>query len=230
MIDLHSHILPGMDDGSKDAEMSRSMLAMMREQGIEAVVATPHFYARQEDPQKFLQCREAAFAQLEGLTEESPKILLGAEVAYFDSMSRSEDLIKLQLADSGLLLVEMPMGSWTARMVQELYQLQAQLGLTPVLAHIDRYRRADQLPKYRKQLQAQGVLFQCNAGPFLRLMDRRWALGQLRQGNIHFLGSDTHNLTDRAPNLGKAAEVISHKFGQGLLDDITDLSKELLKL
>ena len=230
MIDLHSHILPGMDDGSKDPEMSRAMLEQMHRQGTGTVVATPHFYARQHTPESFLERRAEAAAKMEYDPETAPQVLLGAEVAYFDGMSRSDDLIKLQLADSGLLLVEMPIGPWTMRMVQELYQLQTQLGLTPVLAHVDRYRRADQLPKYMRQLLSQGTLFQCNAYPFLHFLNRRWALGQLARGNIHFLGSDSHNLTDRAPNLQAAATVISRKLGAEFLDEMTSFSKDLLKL
>lgn len=230
MIDLHSHILPGMDDGSESPEMSRSLLTLLHRQGVETVVATPHFYAMEDTPEDFLRRRAEACDRLSQDGEDTPRILLGAEVAYFDGMSHSRMLEDLQLEQSGLLLVEMPFGAWSRRMIEELFQIPILTGLTPVLAHVNRYRRADQLPKYRKELLRQGVLFQCNAEAFLSLWERRWALGMLRRGQIHFLGSDAHNLTNRAPKLMQAAQVIAHKLGVETLDKLTAFSKEMLNI
>ncbi len=229
MIDLHSHILPGIDDGSRDLQMSNTMLCTMQQQGVETVVATPHFYALQDNPENFLQSRTEAFEKLQP-EENMPRVLLGAEVAYFDGMSNTDQLEKMQLGNSGLLLVEMPFGPWSPRMIREVCLLPVQLGLRPVLAHVDRYRRKDQLPRYAGELLEQGVLFQCNAQAFIDVTSRRWALGQLAHDQIHFLGSDTHNLTTRAPNLSQAAQIITKKLGSGVLEELTQFSKEMLKL
>ena len=229
MIDLHSHILPGMDDGSESLEMSHAMLKLLQQQGVELVVATPHFYAMKDTPENFLHRRAEAAAQLQ-TDENMPRIILGAEVAYFDGMSNSKALEDLRLGDTKLLLVEMPFGTWTQRMVKEICQLPLQAGLRPVLAHVERYRRRDQLPKYKRQLLEQGVLLQCNAEAFVDLSTRRWALGQLKQGNIHFLGSDAHNLTERPPKLDQAAQIITKKLGSDTLEALTEFSKEMLQL
>lgn len=228
MIDIHSHILPCIDDGSQSVEESHALLALLREQGVETVVATPHFYADRDDPENFLRRRKEALAQLDHGETEMPRILPGAEVAYFDGMSHSAELMDLQLGKSGLLLVEMPFAAWTQRMIAEVCQLQLLTGLTPVLAHVERYLSRDQLPKYRRQLLEQGVLFQCNAEPFLSMKERRWVLSQLKKGCIHFLGSDTHNLTTRPPKMDQAAVVIEKKLGADTLNQLTALSKELL--
>ncbi|MEF2562838.1 MAG: CpsB/CapC family capsule biosynthesis tyrosine phosphatase, partial [Negativibacillus sp.] len=95
MIDFHAHILPKMDDGSKSAEESIAMLKIQAEQGIRCVVATPHFYAEHETPQDFLHRREHSYQSLQqeierqGLQEQLPQIRLGAEVRYFEGISRS---------------------------------------------------------------------------------------------------------------------------------------------
>lgn len=230
MVDLHSHILPGIDDGSQSVEESRALLALLREQGVETVAATPHFYADRDNPEDFLRRREEALAQLDWGGTQLPRILLGAEVAYFDGMSHSADLPRLQLENTGLVLVEMPFTAWTQRMIREVCQLPLQTGLTPVLAHVGRYRRKDQLPKFERQLLEQGILFQCNAEALLSMKDRRWSLSLLKKGNIHFLGSDAHNLTTRSPQLAQAAAVIAQKLGTDALTRLTALSKELLNL
>lgn len=223
MLDLHSHILPEMDDGSKSAEMSHAMLDSMARQGVSTLVATPHFYASRDLPEAFLDRRERSVALLGETKADHPKLILGAEVAYFDGMGRSAQVLEqLQLGNSGLLLVEMPFMAWNQRMIQEICDLPLQTGLTPVLAHVDRYRRRDQLPRHLDTLLDCGVLLQCNADAFLQFGSRGWALGMIRKGLLHFLGSDCHNLTDRKPNLGDAAAVIEKKLGRETLEELME--------
>ena len=209
MIDFHSHILPGVDDGSQSVEMSRAMLELLVRQGVTAVAATPHFYPTRSSPADFLQRRQAALAVL----GETPiPVIPGAEVAYFDGLSRCDALEDLQLQDTDLLLVEMPFSPWSSRAVEELCVLSIQTGLTPVLAHVDRY--PDQMKKYGSRLLDFGVLFQCNASAFLSPRTKGWALKMLKKGQLHFLGSDCHNLTTRPPRMDEAAAVIRKKLGE----------------
>ena len=110
MIDFHSHILPGMDDGSKNVEESLQILKLMADQGIDKVAATPHFYASLsgESPEEFLIRRNTAEQMLrERIKNEEglPQIFCGAEVKYFRGMSGVEDLKKLTLQGTELLLV-----------------------------------------------------------------------------------------------------------------------------
>lgn len=229
MIDLHSHILPEMDDGSKTTEMSLQMLDRMAQQQVETVAATPHFYASRDLPETFLERRARAAELLGQRKPEHPRVLLGAEVAYFDGMGRSGAVLEqLRLGDSKLLLVEMPFVPWSDRMVREVCDLPLQTGLTPVLAHVDRYRRRDQLAGHMERLLDCGVLLQCNAEAFLHFGSRGWALKLVREGLIHFLGSDTHNLTTRQPNLGDAARVIEKKLGGETLEDLMAFSRQQL--
>lgn len=217
MIDLHSHILPQMDDGSKSVEETAQLLKLLHQQGVTTVAATPHFYA-QESPDAFLERRQAAAEQISSLTESAPEILLGAEVAYFAGMGSSEALIPLQIGQTKLLLVEMPFQDWSERIIEDICQIPVQLGLIPVLAHINRYPGKQQFPKYKDLLLRSGVYFQCNAEAFLSPKSRRWALSMLKKGYIHILGSDCHNLTLRPPMLAQARSVIEKKLGSAALD------------
>ena len=221
MIDLHSHVLPGVDDGSRDLQMTRQMLDEMARQGVRTVVATPHFYATSDKPETFLRRRATALEQVAQLQGGFPKIIPGAEVAYFDGMSHSDVLPRLQLGTSSLVLVEMPFCRWTKRMIREVCEINLETGLTPVLAHVDRYCRQGQFLSFQEQLRDEGVLFQCNAEAFINPFSRSWALKQLRQRNIHFLGSDAHNMTSRPPKLQKAAQLIQKKLGTETLDRLT---------
>lgn len=231
MIDIHSHILPGIDDGSKSVEMSLEMLGISARQGVHTIVATPHFYPTRNTPEKFYADRQAAWEQLQPrLTEDMPKVLLGAEVAYFDGLSRSQKLEDMRLGDSRLLLVEMPMRPWTDTMVEEVASISHRLGLQPVLAHIDRYLKGNQLPRYLDYLLSEEVLLQASAEAFLRFSERGKMLKLVKQGLIDFLGSDAHNLDIRKPNTDLAAQVITKKLGAEALSDLTARSAELLEL
>ena len=225
MIDLHSHILPGIDDGSRDVEMSQKMLEKLAAQGVTALVATPHFYAASDNPEAFLDRRQAALAQL---GQTVIPVLAGAEVAYFDGMSRSNALTRLCLGTTRYLLVEMPYGTWSQRMVQEVCDLPVQQGVIPVLAHVDRYR--EQFQKFAGLFAGQGIPAQINADAFLSWRTRGWALRQVQTGNVHFLGSDSHNLTTRPPRMDEAKQVITKKLGAEVLEEMTRLTAEILEI
>lgn len=213
MIDLHSHILPQMDDGSKSPKESSQLLDMLGQQGVSIVAATPHFYPNLETPQAFLERREIAAARLPVPTTKQPQILMGAEVAYFSGIGNCEDIIPLQIGNTKLLLIEMPFYSWSPRIVDEICRIPMQLGLIPVLAHVNRYRHKGQFPTYMQTLSENGALFQCNAEVFQTITGRRWAAKLLKNGYLHFLGSDCHNLTDRSPQLIPAEKFMQKTLG-----------------
>jgi protein-tyrosine phosphatase len=106
-------------------------------------------------------------------------------------------------------------------MVEELIRIPMELGLVPLLAHVERYRVGSQLPKFLAELSGQQVAMQCNAEAFLASGSRRWALSMVKKGYIHFLGTDAHNLTDRAPKYGAAVQVIEKKLGSEIAERIT---------
>ena len=81
MIDFHSHILPAIDDGSKNVEESIVLLDMLKDQGIKTVVATPHFDVQRETPAAFIERRQESYEMLRPhLKKDPPEIILGAEV------------------------------------------------------------------------------------------------------------------------------------------------------
>lgn len=223
MTDFHSHILPGLDDGSKNVEESIKILKIMAEQGIDRVAATPHFYASHsgESPDEFLVRRNMAEKLLREKIEEEeglPEIFCGAEVKYFRGMSSVEDLKKLTLQGTDLLLVEMPFEKWSDKVIKEVLSLSENLDVVPVLAHIERYfsyqKNLDWIYDFKKE----GILMQMNAEYILGTFSSRKALKLINNHAVDFLGSDTHNTTDRKPNLGSAIEKIERKADEEIMD------------
>ncbi len=205
MIDFHSHFLPNMDDGSRSIEESCAMLRESARQGVTLIVATPHFYSAMEAPESFLRRRREAFERI-GSDSEFPKILLGAEVAYFHGISRCDCLDGLNVGGTKLLLLEMPFEPWTNAVVDDVCSIDKLTGFTPVLAHYERYRKFSGFAEHMSVLRSAGVLVQSNAENFIGHFSSRRAVKSLSAGKIDFVGSDCHNMSSRAPNMAAAAK------------------------
>lgn len=218
--DIHSHILPGLDDGSKSLSKSIEMLKMEAAQGIGRVVATPHFYPRYDRPEVFLAKRKTAEMRLREEMEKHPglpQVEVGAEVRYFLGMSQSNALPELTIGPNPFILVELEEGPWGESVYQELERISRERGFTPVIAHVERYISPFSANRHIRRLMELPVLVQSNAGFFLNARTRRKALEMLQKGQIHVLGSDCHDLLHRPPRLGEAAGLIQKKLGhQGL--------------
>lgn len=200
MIDFHTHILPCIDDGSQSIQESVSLLREQRRQGIEAVVATPHFYANENTPASFLQKRNKAWKNLlPYLWPGLPGVHLGAEVQYFEGICSVEDIRDLRIEGTDLLLVEMPFTRWSDRMIDDVLDLNERDEMRVVLAHIERYM-SKQPEGLWKELREHGILLQCNVSFFTNWKTRRSAMSMLKRGEIQFLGSDCHNMKSRRPN------------------------------
>ena len=137
VIDFHSHILPGVDDGSRNTEESLAMLHLAGKQGVDLMISTSHFYARHDRPEKFLRRRNDAYKRLKNAIDAShreekktgdyqkkmPDIILGAEVAYFNGISKAEEIRQLTIEGTDLLLLEMPFCKWTESIMEDVEDL-----------------------------------------------------------------------------------------------------------
>ena len=225
MEDFHSHILPGVDDGSKSVEESLEMLRAMAQQGITHVVATPHFYPQQDTPECFLKRRaeaEAALREAMAGEKDLPELSIGAEVYYFRGISDSEAIKALAVDKKRCILIEMPGLPWTEIMYRELENLYVKRGPIPVIAHLDRYIGPFRTHGIPKRLAALPVLVQANADFFLDRSTSAMALRMLKKGRIQLLGSDCHNMKSRKPNLGEALALIQRKLGQDAIAAIRE--------
>lgn len=230
VIDFHSHILPGIDDGSRDREMSEKMLEFSGKQGVNLMVATPHFYASRMTMDSFLRKRATAFDSIKNDAEKHRVGLLqGAEVAFFSGMSCADGLESLTIAGTMLLLLEMPFRSWSDGDIREVEKL-LDRGLTPVIAHMERFYPYQKDKRIIDELYALPVLVQVNAESLLNWRTKRLALKLFREGKTQLLGSDCHNLLSRPPNLTAGRNVIEKKLGVPYLERMDRLGEEMLKL
>ena len=227
MIDFHSHILPEMDDGSKNIEESKEMLGLLAGQGVKTVVATPHFYANDESVEEFLLRRKASYEKLqEALSEGMPRIVPGAEVRYYQGISRLADIKDLCIKGSNLLLLEMSSSRWTDYTVKEILDLSCRGNLTVILAHVERYMNFQSRSVWEK-IAGSGVLMQVNADFFLGFGTKGKAMRMLGNRTVHLIGSDCHDLKHRPPRIGEARNLIQKKLGVEFLEELEEFEESL---
>lgn len=211
MIDFHSHILPRVDDGAGSVAISLAMLRQSFRQGVDLMVASSHFYADEEYPAQFLRRRNQALARLNEAmllsTEVYPRVVPGAEVLYFPGISQAEEMQSLMIGDSRAILIEPPMADWTDVMLDEIAHLGENFSCTPVIAHVDRYMLLLRDETLIHRVRQRNLAVQVNASYFLNPKTLKAALRNLKAGNIQLIGSDCHNLDNRAPNLGPARKL-----------------------
>lgn len=217
MTDLHTHILPGMDDGAQTPEESIAMLLEQARQGVDTVALTPHFYRNKERPKTFLQRRAEAWQNLQNaiaeLPEEErkrlPKLILGAEVAYAPGMWEWPELMELCYENTKVLLLELPVGQWNEEIFRQIHNLMNRTGIVPMFAHVERYLH---IREFGHLLELQ-LPMQVSAMALTRAIGRKRVCRLLLE-RAGILISDCHDIKFRPPNIGKALQWLEKKEGR----------------
>lgn len=224
IFDLHSHILPAMDDGSKDVDTSLGMLRRMAEMGVTTVCATSHFYAEQNDTATYCRRRSHALEVLrQSIGEDStlPRILPAAEVAYFSHMEEHH-LERLCIENTRTLMLEMPFSEWTEHQVETVTTLSLDQKFQVVLVHPERFCFSKGNRSKLERLARLPIGLQVNAKSLKDWTTRRLTLELLQLTDLPLLGSDCHNLTTRQPNLKDGRAVIQRKLGADYLQQMDE--------
>ena len=212
MIDLHSHILPGLDDGSRTVEDARALARRAAEDGVTAIAATPHvrsdYPTRAEEMERGVsRLREDFLA--EGIDVE---VLPGGEIDLGMLASLDDDgLRRFTLAQSGrYLLLEFPYTGWPAGLEETVYGLGLR-GLLPILAHPERNREVQSKPERLAEAVRMGALVQLTAASLdgrIGRSSQAAANKLLELGLAHVLASDAHTPDIREAGLAAAAEAL----------------------
>lgn len=233
MIDFHSHILPGIDDGSRNVETSMGMLRMCREHGVDTMIATPHFYADSNRVERFVENRQKAYEQVMSQAEaehaDIPRIMMGAEVAFFDGISRAERVDALTIEGTNIMLLEMPFVTWSDSVVQEVRDLIEKRHFHIILAHIERFLGIPGNKSYVGRVLELPVTVQVNAETLLDFRQKGKMFRMFKKHEAHILGSDCHGMHHRVPNLWLGREALAKKLGSDFIEDMDTYGEQLLK-
>lgn len=218
MIDIHTHILPGLDDGAGNTVESLAMARIALEDGIHTIVATPHVLPGvfDNDKNKIL----SATAELNQVLKENNiavNILSGAEYRLEPDLSKRLSQGELLTINNNhrYLLVELPSAFIPEYTAQTLYEIQLQ-GVTPIIAHPERNAGFIARPAALQELISRGVLAQITSTSITGSFGKNikltaWAF--IKQGLAHLISSDAHSSTGRAPLLSEAHKEIQKLLG-----------------
>ncbi|ALF09253.1 tyrosine-protein phosphatase [Parageobacillus thermoglucosidasius] len=218
MIDIHSHILPGVDDGAQTVADAIAMAREAVKEGIATIIATPHYKNGKYDNEK--QSIMAAVTRFNETIKQHKiplTVLPGQEIRIHGDLQESfEKGEVLPIAgDSQYLLIEFPFDHVPRYADRLLFDLQLK-GLIPVIAHPERNAEIIENPDRLYELVKKGVLTQLTAasvsGHFGKNI-KKFSLQLIEANLAHFIASDAHNTTSRPFRLREAYDVIDHEFG-----------------
>lgn len=223
MIDIHCHLLYGVDDGAKTIEESVEMLKDAKSQGIQMMILTPHYrhgmFAYPIDK------IEEHFQKLKPYAEQiGIQIFLGCEYHVNSQIVQSFDTGRCHtLADTKYVLTEYSHQSefsYIHKMTEELILH----GYIPVIAHVERYRCMVENLDRAAELQDMGAMIQMNADAILGLEGwgvKRYCKKMLQEGLVDIVASDSHGIKERVSHMSKCYDLIAKKFEE-------DYAQELL--
>ena len=220
MIDLHSHVLPGLDDGAHDLRAALEICRSAAADGIEAIAGTPHV---RHDYPTTAATMAAAVDALQAAAADLIRVLPGGELDLAQLDRPLEELVPYALAGNpAYLLVETPYFGWPLDLADRLFRL-TQAGITPVLAHPERNYDVQSRPSLIDPIVAVGALVQLTAasvdgrgGPRARACARTLLEREL----AHLLASDAHEAGVRAVGLSAAARAVGGELGAWLTDGV----------
>ncbi|WP_018930687.1 tyrosine-protein phosphatase [Gracilibacillus lacisalsi] len=222
MIDIHCHILPGVDDGAKHMEDSVQMAKSAVSQGINTIIATPHHLNGSYDNYKddILLAVDQLNKRLQ--EEEIPLTILPGQETRIngDMLTDLENGQLLPLNDtSGYLFVELPSNHVPRYTKQLMFDLQLQ-GIKPIIVHPERNKELIENPNILYDLVSNGTLTQVTAasiaGKFGKKI-KKFSLQLIEANLTHFIASDAHNITSRGFVMQEAHTVIKDKYGTSLV-------------
>ena len=221
MIDFHTHILPGIDDGAKTYEQAIKILQQAKAAGFTDIILTPHYMEEYYEADE--QIREELMGKLQ--KQVSINLYIGNELYITRNI---EELLKKQrlstINNSRYLLMELPFNNQVIFLNEVIYKL-ISLGIVPIIAHPERYEYIQENPDKLQELVEDGVLFQMNYGSIIGQYGRKaqkTAKYLLKQGYIHFLGSDTHRVDGIYLNFQKVMKKIEKVIGKDKLYRLTE--------
>lgn len=233
LVEMHCHILPGIDDGSPDIETSLRMIARLQQQGCNTIVLTPHYYSDEISLTDFLRRRERSYSALiNALPPGSPRLIPAAEVYISQYLFTNDDLSELKIGNSDYALIEHPFSSsFSQGSYDRLSNLRCDYGIKPILAHIERYGALMDDTYRLEQFIEMGCLAQVNISSFADSprQIRKKLIKLMNTGHIHLVGSDCHNLESRPPEYIAGMRAIYDKCGQDAIETLIHNANQLTK-
>ncbi|GFR36690.1 tyrosine-protein phosphatase [Thermobrachium celere] len=232
MIDIHTHLLPNIDDGPKDIDTTIEMIKIYKSQGVDSVIATPHFY-----PGCFENTRENIGNEVDKLNKIIKEkniefeVLPGSEVfATRDTLQYLKEGKIQTLNNSRYILIEFDFKKFPDYGFELIYEI-GLLGYRVIIAHPERYYYVIENINFLNNLIDEGCLIQINASSLTGVFGKdvkKTALKIVENGSFNFIATDVHTLNVRGPYLKDALEIID-KINKDYINILSSYNDMLIK-
>ena len=219
MIDSHSHLVPGVDDGSQSIEESLALLKQAEEDGITELITTPHFMKNGEYRVKASELVKR-FNELKQAYPGSIKLHLGNELYIHPELPELlEQGEILTLAESNTILIEFPFQDYKNDYDEILYELSLKHRI--IIAHPERYHYVQEDPNFCLRWLKEGYLLQSNQNSLFKKEMKKILLSMIEHGFVSFIASDAHN-EYRPLILKEAYDLLEEEFGVSVAKQLTE--------
>ncbi|GED93376.1 exopolysaccharide biosynthesis protein [Lentilactobacillus buchneri subsp. silagei] len=233
MIDLHCHLLPGVDDGSKSMDISLKLANDAVRDGIDYALLTPHHMNG-----VYLNHKKAVIQQTQEFQVEldrhkiSLKVFPGQEVRINGDLLTALDQDDILFADEGgqYLMLEFPnddIPNYTSNMIYELMQR----GIIPVIVHPERNTKIMKQPDILYDLLNKGCLSQITAGSYVGIFGhkvQKFSKQLIQSGQVYIFASDAHNLPNRKYEMTNAFAKLGNEFGNDYVSKFSENAKRII--
>ncbi len=217
IFDIHCHILPNVDDGAKDGKTTKRMLQRAVEEGIDAIVATPHYSCEMED-QETEEIKQKFLTIQKWWKEKEPdkELYLGSELYYSEGLIAAlERGAALTMNGTRYILVEFPI-YLNFQNIKKAVQKLLYAGYIPIIAHVERYERMKKL-ELVSELVDMGALIQVNVSAVIGrngFKDRFYVMKLIKKHVVHFVGTDAHDTEVRKIRMKACMQYLEKKLGK----------------
>ena len=213
IFDIHSHLIPKIDDGSKSIDDSIKMLQILKGEGVDNILATPHFYPETVAFDPYMAARSKSLEDLIAHANgaDLPQIHLGCELYYTKGMAKYESLSRLRIAGTDFILIELPYGGISDNVIDDIFNFCSNYCLIPIFAHLERFGLFKGYKKAVSFVMTGNALAQVNASSFFDKKQKKYALALAKQNLISFIGSDMHS-PENDPHVRQAIDMLRTTF------------------
>ena len=218
--DIHTHMIPGIDDGSPDEETTFKMLKMSYDKGVGNIILTSHYNEMRNQTADVKEHIEKV-QNIASRISDDLNVYAGNEIFYTNNSKRLLQEKKIAtLADSKYVLIEF-FYDVSLREIENAVNELSMCGYWPIIAHIERYACMHEKGA-AQYISSLGAYLQMNAGYIMnaKFKDSRFISKLFKEGLISFVASDSHNITSRAPNLGECADFLNKKYSSELTETL----------